>query len=276
VQVQLDRVRVVSAADPEAAWDAITAGEGFGGPLLVDDLDLLLRRCTEDERRRLLDTLQTALRAGHHLIVVTARRTTDGVAALRDAFDDVLLLRAASRQEHQLLAVDGEPYRGDLPPGGGWWRGERLQVFEHPPVRPRAVRASVLTVPVGEQPVAVLTHRAGRLRSGLSALTPVVLDIAEARATEPTGAAVVLGSVAEWSQARSLLEGLRRRGAVVVDVPPGEARLLLGQLGPPPLCVGDRVLLERDGVLERARWPSREEARQEGIGRVGVQMERIS
>ncbi|NRG39774.1 hypothetical protein HRK28_02465 [Rathayibacter sp. VKM Ac-2835] len=252
---QLEGARIVGPLDAEEAWDAVVADEGPGGLLLLDDLDLLLRRCGDDERRRLLDALQTALRSDGAPIVVTARRVTDGLAALRDAFDDVLLLRAAHRQEHQLLALHGEPYRGDLPAGGGWWRGERIQVFAPPPSPPARRRAAVPVVPTGERPFAVLTNRAKALRARLAdARIPAVL-VGEAADVPPPPGAAILGTVVEWSAARGLLARLRAGAPVVLEVPAGEARVVLGPLPPAPLCVGERVLLKADGRLRRARWP---------------------
>ncbi|NQX14691.1 FtsK/SpoIIIE domain-containing protein [Rathayibacter sp. VKM Ac-2857] len=255
IAAQLDGARIVGPLDAEEAWDAVVDGEGPSGPLLLDDLDLLLRRCSDDERRRLLDALQTALRSDGESIVVTARRVTDGLAALRDAFDDVLLLRAAHRQEHQLLALHGEPYRGDLPPGGGWWRGERLQVFAPPPSAPVRPRATVPVVPTGAQPFAVLTNRPGALRARLaSARIPAVL-VGDVAGTVHEPGVAILGTVVEWSAARVLLSRLRAVAPVVLEVPVGEARVVLGPLPPAPLCTGERVLLEADGRLRRARWP---------------------
>ncbi|SMH34857.1 DNA segregation ATPase FtsK/SpoIIIE, S-DNA-T family [Rathayibacter oskolensis] len=257
---QSDRARIVGADDAEAAWDAVIEPAAARGILLVDDLDLLLRRCSDDERRRLLDALLTEVRSGVRRLVLTARRPTDGLAALRDAVDDVLLLRAASRQEHQLLAVAGEPYVAALPPGGGWWRGERLQVFlpgdEANVDGPTAVRQ----VPLGAAPVAVLTNRSAAVRARLAAVGVASMSVEAALTADPLAeGTAVLGSVLEWSSARALLLGMRRAAPVVVDVAPGEARVLLGPLGPAPLSSGDRVLLERDGILHRARWPSSED-----------------
>ncbi|QHC67063.1 hypothetical protein GSU68_11155 [Rathayibacter sp. VKM Ac-2759] len=251
---QLEGARLVGAHDPERAWDAVMDDGAAAGPLLLDDLDLLLRRCADDERRRLLDALQTAVRAGERRVVVAARRLTDGLAAVRDAFDDVLLLRASNRQEHQLLALSGERFDPDLPPGGGWWHGERIQVFA-PGARALVdVSPPPPDVPIGSVPVAVLTNRARAVRSRLEALGVAVSSVQEAVAGGPTDA--VVGTVLEWSSSRGLLATMRGDGAVVLDVPPSEARLVLGALGPAPLCAGDRVLIESEGVLHRARWPA--------------------
>ncbi|MWV50385.1 hypothetical protein GRS96_14015 [Rathayibacter sp. VKM Ac-2803] len=255
IATQLSPARLVGPHDAEEAWDAIVDDSSGSGPLLVDDLDLLLRRCTDEERRRLLDALQTAVRAGERLVVAAARRPTDGLAALRDAFDDVLLLRASNRQEHQLLALAGEVFDPELPPGGGWWHGERIQVFAPAENASDVASSTPPEVSFARGPVAVLTNRARAVRSRLEALGVAVSSTEEALAAEtPRGA--VIGSVLEWSSARSLLTAVRRAGTVVVDVAPSEARLVLGALGPPPLCSGDRVLVERDGTLHRARWPA--------------------
>lgn len=255
IAAQLGDARVVGPLDAEEAWDALVGDERPDGPLLIDDLDLLLRRCSEEERRRLLDALQTALRSGEEPLVASARRVTDGLAALRDGFDDVLLLRAAHRQEHQLLALHGEPYRGDLPAGGGWWRGERLQVYEPPPAPAVRRGRAVPVVPGGAQPYAVLTDRRAALLARITAAGTPALALADVSDASPPPGAAVLGSVVEWSAWRALLGRLREGAPVVLDVPPGEARLVLGALPPAPLCAGDRVLLLADGRLRRARWP---------------------
>lgn len=133
-------------------------------------------------------------------MVVAARRLTDGLAAVRDAFDDVLLLRASNRQEHQLLALSGERFDPDLPPGGGWWHGERIQVFA-PGARALVdVSPPPPDVPIGSVPVAVLTNRARAVRSRLEALGVAVSSVQEAVAGGPTDA--VVGTVLEWSSSR--------------------------------------------------------------------------
>ncbi|KQQ00891.1 MULTISPECIES: FtsK/SpoIIIE domain-containing protein [unclassified Rathayibacter] len=251
---QLGEARIVGPADPEEAWDAVMDDLPEPGPLVIDDLDLLLRRCTEEERRRLLEALQTAIRAGERRVIVAARRPTDGLAALRDAFDDVLLLRASNRQEHQLLALAGERFDADLPPGGGWWHGERIQIFASAEAPPRLAAPPPPPVRVGGARVAVLSNRARAVRSRLAALGVIVSSVEEALA-DGSGDAVV-GTVLEWSSARSLLAAARRSGILVLDVAPIEARILLGPLGPAPLCSGDRVLVESDGTLQRSRWPA--------------------
>lgn len=258
---QLGRAPITGPGDAEEAWDAVTGDRA--GPLLLDDLDLLLRRCADDERRRLLDALQTVLRSGTGRVVVSARRLSDGLATLRDAFDDVLLLRASNRQEHQLVALDGEPFRSDLPPGGGWWHGDRIQVFAPGPAAPRESGAVSAVVPIASAPLAVLTNRVETLRSRLREAGLPALALADL-AGAPAEGALLLGSVTDWTPRRGLLQELRARSDVVLDLPPSEARLVLGPLGPAPLCRGDRVLLEREGRLRRARWPSvRERAREE-------------
>lgn len=262
---QLDDARVLTPVDAEEAWDAIVQDDGPGAPLLVDDLDLLLRRCSDDERRTLLDRLRTALRSGERRLVVSARRVTDGLAPLRDSFDAVLLLRAANRQEHQLLALDGEPFHADLPPGGGWWRGERLQVFASTSPRSSAsVRSVVSPVPLGGPPMAVLSNRGSVVGRRLTDLGAAVVRPGDVGAGGvPAPGSVVVGSVTDWSSTRGLLEVLRRGGALVIDLPLGEARTILGPLPTAPLCIGDRVLVEREGRLERARWPTAASASQE-------------
>jgi S-DNA-T family DNA segregation ATPase FtsK/SpoIIIE len=264
---QLGAPPVLGAEDAEEIWDEVVSDRGGEAPLLLDDLDLLLRRCSDEERRRLLDSLQTAVRSGRRRIVVSARRTTDGIAALRDGVDDVLLLRAASRQDHQLLAVDGEPFRAELPPGGGWWHGDRLQVFECS--RPALARERRLPppLPVGAARVAILTNSARALRTLLDGTAPV-LSVEEALAADGgERSSVILGTVAEWATARGLLAGIRRDGAVVLDVPPLEARIVLGPLPVAPLCTPGSLVLEEGGRLRRSRWPdsSRNEAATSGI-----------
>ncbi|QHC59295.1 FtsK/SpoIIIE domain-containing protein [Rathayibacter sp. VKM Ac-2760] len=256
VAAQCGRPRILGPLDPEGAWDVVLGEDAVAEPLLLDDADLLLRRCTDDERRRLLDALQTALRSGAAPLVVTARRVTDGLAALRDSFDDVLLLRAAHRQEHQLLALHGEPFHADLPPGGGWWRGERMQVFAAPPSPPERPRIAVPVVPMGREPFVVLTERAANLRPSLEAAGVPVRSVADASGGSLPPGAAVLGSVGEWSAARALLARMRTTAPVVIDVPVAEARLVLGPLPPAPRCSGDRVLVAGDGRLRRARWPT--------------------
>ncbi|NQX27969.1 hypothetical protein HQQ81_11520 [Microbacteriaceae bacterium VKM Ac-2854] len=249
----------LDASMPEAAWDVLTAGANARNPgsLLIDDLDLLLRRYPPDHQRTVLEALATILRtapAAGGAVVASAQRLADGLAGLQPLFGRALVLRMSSRQEHQLAGVDG-PFDPSLPPGGGLWRGERIQVYRASPQTKdlrNAAAVPLAALPFGRAPIAVVASRsaatADRLRAAGALLEEVTVPESERAPT-----AALCGTVDQWHAARARFDRARSQGVVLFDgVTPAEVRALLGPRVVVPFCADEsRMLVLRDGRIER-------------------------
>lgn len=253
----------LDASMPEAAWDVLTGriGASRQWAILIDDLDLLLRRFPPDYQRTVLEGLTTLLRtapAGGGTVVASAQRLADGLAGVQPLFGRALVLRMSGRQEHQLAGVEG-PFDPSLPPGGGLWQGERIQVYRAAPRTSGAVTAAVLPwaeLPFGRAPVAIVASRpevaAERLRRERIPLAEVGVPEAERAPT-----AALYGTVEQWHAARARFDRARSQGVVLFDsVGPAEVRSLLGPRVVVPFCVPEsRLLVFRDGRVERVADP---------------------
>lgn len=257
---------LLDATTPEAAWDVLTlaAAESLRGAadlppvILVDDLDLLLRRFAPEQQRVMLEALTTVVRAfpsSGRSVIASAQRLSDGLTALQSLFGRTLALRLPSKQEHQLAAIEG-PFDAHLPPAAGWWGGERIQVYVAPEagvrtaVTPNSVDLD--TVPFGRVPVAVVAARPDAALERLRSRGAVVAEVTVPEAERSPSAALV-GAVEQWHVARARLDAARSRGAVLFDgVAPAEIRALLGARVVIPYCSEDPpTLILRDGRIDR-------------------------
>lgn len=92
--------------------------------LLIDDLDVLIDRLDPDTRHELVEQLGRLAREARDIgLIVSAQRLTGPLQRLAGLFDNRLLLRQPSRDEHVLAGGDAAQFDPRLPPGAGIWRG---------------------------------------------------------------------------------------------------------------------------------------------------------
>ena len=234
-------------ADLPAAWDVLMAFDD--GVLAIDDVDSLLARCPQEYQTALVERLTDLLRDGPgrgiHLLLA-AKRLTPDLQSLAALVPSRLLLRHASRQDWLLAGGETASWPGELAPGGGVWRGDRVQVAlatgTPPVVEPRVET-------LGPGPIAVVSTRP-RSWPGRR-----VLSIGEATDLQP--ADVVVGDVEEWQSrwgALALLRPVARilfEGCSVADF----RALTRSRELPPPLAGLNEVAWEwlRDGSAVRVR-----------------------
>ncbi|TAM67620.1 MAG: hypothetical protein EPN48_13390 [Microbacteriaceae bacterium] len=134
-------------AGTEALWDALEwadhrcaptgreptepTSEQHAAMLLVDDLDALLGRMSQEYQDLALERLVRVLRDGPAFGVCIVAAVQTVTAALRCAaglFPDTVLLRQPSRQDHVLAGAPAELYDEAARPGSGVWRGNRIQL----------------------------------------------------------------------------------------------------------------------------------------------------
>ncbi|WAB80970.1 FtsK/SpoIIIE domain-containing protein [Microcella daejeonensis] len=270
--------------EPAAAWAVLgaivdgrpiappreAAGGDPAGLLLIDDLDALLA-AAGDATPALLDRLDGAiriLRARGGGLAASVRALTGLPASAASRFDSVLLMRAASLEEHRLAGGAG-PWNRDAPPGRGRWHGTLVQVGLSPVPLPEPAADPIEEWTPPAAPIAVVTARpravlARLAESGISAssdpgaLAAATVDL-EHPAVRARAAAVVAADAETWQSAWGALSAARREGAIVLaDVTEAEVRLLLGhRTAPPPRRLGASAevwIAEAGEPLRRARW----------------------
>lgn len=265
----------------EECWDAVhDAAESCHGArptsprtLLIDDLDALLARMGDDYALELADTLALVLREAHALctVVATCRRPGGRLGPLAGFFSRHLLLRIADRGDFALLSSDVHAHDPNLPPGGGLWRGRRLQVClgeppsESPardlpgPGRSRPGRLSLIAasggaVIVSRRPGPTLRRlrEAGVAAQGLPVRRP---PTGIAALPEPEAHPVVVADPESWQSDRTAFAAYSALLPVVFEsCAPVDVRLLTGSRDLPPALepyAGHVWIWEAEGSLRR-------------------------
>jgi S-DNA-T family DNA segregation ATPase FtsK/SpoIIIE len=275
-------------ADIENTWDALVRARARldrpGPPaesrlLLLDDLDAVLARWGDEHRAAAVDLLTGLLRdgaaAGLHL-AVTVQRLTGALQALPALCQSRLVLHLPSRFEHQAAGEPASGYDESLPPGGGHWRGRRIQLVfpegvdrPHPegtvPVMPSALAAPAPTLIVVAASPARTT---ALLRSQDAPDFPHVIDVGASTGHAPgarlelsdVGAGTVLvADVDTWQGNWSVLAGLRHRAPILFDgCSIADFRAITRRRDLPPPLAPSRArgwLLGVDGVVRRVTVP---------------------
>lgn len=233
-------------ADEEALWDALhePLTEGL---TVIDDLDLLLARVSDEHAPAMAAMLATRMREGAaagRAIAITARRVSTAMAQLAPLADVRILLRLASRQEHVVAGGLTSSYDASLPAGGGWLGSERIQLACVD--EPYAAR-SPQRVPLPEGPVAFVVA---------SDQEAALLGDGTRPADVATGAHGdrVAGTTADWEAAWGALDRLRaERPVVTIGVDERAVRSVLRGAPLPPVTRGaKRWVLEGGRFLRLA------------------------
>lgn len=281
----------------EGAWDTLTemanrarsGGAAVATLLLIDDLDSLLARIPTEYTSEFLAAVQLLARDGGRVgiqLAAAIRRTT-GLAGILPLFEQTIMLRMASREEHVLAGGEAARWDAALPPGGGIHRGHRvhLALADDPGAAPEPEPAAVRFLP-GRTYVLVSAWPGRRVRQlRVHADSVCVIDIGEEldRAREHTDretpggpiaerapgsgalrlgearATVLVGDVEQWQTHSVMLGRLRRENTLVFDGSSlAEFRMITRsrQLPPPLEPNASRVWwLARDAEVVRALWP---------------------
>ncbi|WP_347754103.1 FtsK/SpoIIIE domain-containing protein [Agrococcus sp. ProA11] len=225
----------------DALWDALQEP----GPLVVDDLDLQLARLSDEQQASAAHAIARRMREGQP-VAVTARRVSTAMGPLAALAELRILLRIASRQEHLVAGGEGRLHDSELPAGAGWLRDERIQLALPDAAAPRRAPRFV---PLPRGAVAVVL--------GPGARAPDALAGSAAKPGQDAGAALVIGSVAEWEAAWGELDRLRaERSVVVLGVDERALRQVLRHAPPPPPMREAPAWVLQDGRFERVRYAS--------------------
>lgn len=148
---------------PDAAelWSALLAPPVRPRALVVvDDLDLVLARGDAEQRAELTELLGRAVREGRRTgiaLAASARSSRGAMQGAANAFEQRLLLRLASREEHLLNGGEARAFRAERRPGAADWRGREAQLALAP--APAPWRAPVPEAILGEGAWALATPR---------------------------------------------------------------------------------------------------------------------
>jgi S-DNA-T family DNA segregation ATPase FtsK/SpoIIIE len=265
-------VTVVAPSVP-AVWDAVHAAlsaDGTPTVLLFDDVDAILAACPDDYTTALTDALYRLLREGPHrgvTAVLTVQRLTGGLHALAALCASTLILRTSSLQEHVVAGGSTDTWDPALPPGGGIWHTDRVQVV-HAPELPVSHTAQVVDVALPDLPPVVVTTRPRQFAAAVRGQNRTVIEVGSSAEVGPfAGTAVVAGTGAHppvtvgdpdaWMSRWGALAAAREEHSVLFDgCSTTEFRTLTGiRELPPPVARGERALwlLGRDGTARRAR-----------------------
>jgi S-DNA-T family DNA segregation ATPase FtsK/SpoIIIE len=224
--------------------------------IVVDDLDVLLARGDAEERADLAEHLTRSVREGRRtgLSVVASARGGGGVMqAASAAFEQRMLLRLPTREEHLLNGGETRGFRADRREGAAIWRGREAQLALTP-TRPDLWRARVEEARLGAGEWAVATPRPERLLARLGA-AGIAASGLEQRSAQ-TG--VVVADVDSWLVEHLALGQVRRQGRLLLcGCTRAELRALTRSRGPvPPLGVDDdpdEAWLVEGGEITRVR-----------------------
>ncbi|WDH79928.1 FtsK/SpoIIIE domain-containing protein [Microbacterium esteraromaticum] len=228
---QSSRVTVIPS-DPEQAWDHVErlaeGTAGAAGPVLCDDLDVLVSSYPPDYAQLFLSRWERIVRLPHGA-VITLSRVSGPVGRLVDALPKRALLRMTSKVEH--IASGGEPDAFDRarPAGRAWWDGREVQLCVPPQSGEGRNEHGGCT---GEPPTwrssanlaGVVTGAVDATRRMLAAAYPDhrVLGLADADALghpmpgDPASPTILIGDPEEWRAKWALLQNVRTGGELVV------------------------------------------------------------
>lgn len=284
-------------SDAEGAWDelsriaaSLTHDSAHGAPrdgasrlLVVDDLDSLVARYAPEHQFAFVELMAGVLRDGPQrgtATVLAAQRVSSTLSGIAALCETRLLLRLPGRQDHVLLGGRGEQYDDRMPPGGGVWLGNRVQVgFVPAQVTAATALPSAIALPPGGW-TAVVSPAPGGFAArlppgGIRIMHPAAIDPLEiARMVgpvEPGPHTLIVGDPSAWQGAWALLARVRGTIPIAFDsCAVGEVRAVTGsRVLPPPLAARSRSLLvlSPSGDFVRASVPER----QGGLSRESAQ-----
>ncbi|MGN6273781.1 MAG: FtsK/SpoIIIE domain-containing protein [Protaetiibacter sp.] len=202
------------ASEPAELWAALCAApRGERALVVVDDLDLLLARSGPEERADLAELLDRVAREGRRsgIAVVASARGGGALQTAAAAFEQRMLLRLPTREDHLLNGGETRDFRADRRPGAAIWRGREAQLALSP-AHPAPWHAVVAEVRLAVGEWAVVTPHPERW---LGRLADAGIAAAAVEASRP-GAAVVVGDVDAWLMEHTALARVRRSGRLLL------------------------------------------------------------
>jgi len=240
-------------ADPVALWEALaTPAEGERMLVLADDLDLALARSDAEQRAELIELLTLAIRESRRTGVALAAsvRGVGGLHGALAAFEQRVLLRMSSREDHLLAGGEPTGYRADRRPGSAIWRGHEAQ-FVLTASAPPPWQPGVVEVRIAEGAWALVTPRPDRWLETLRSAGVAAVALEQAAAG---GGTVVVADPDAWLAEHLALGSARRSGRILFHgCSRAEHRTLTRARGPVPPLADDDAWLVEGGATRRVR-----------------------
>jgi S-DNA-T family DNA segregation ATPase FtsK/SpoIIIE len=246
------------AGEAAELWAALTTVPSSGRTLVVvDDLDLLLARGDAELRTDLGELLTRVTRESRRIAVVASARSAGGaLQAAAAAFEQRMLLRLPTREEHLVNGGEARDFRAGRRPGAALWRGHEAQVARAP-ARPPVWRASPVEARLGTGSWGLATPSPDRWLERFASAGV---------AAAPLGAAcqegvLLVGDIDSWLVEHRTLGGIRRGGRLLLHGGTrADLRALTRSRSPvPPLAgEGEAWLIEGAGIA-RVRMPFADE-----------------
>ncbi|MBN9141710.1 MAG: hypothetical protein J0H23_12875 [Micrococcales bacterium] len=242
------------AGEPAELWQALTMPARGRTLVVADDLDVLLARADGEERAELLELLSRVGREGRRdgaAIAASSRTAGGSLMSAGSAFEQRVLLRMPSREEHLLAGGDARGFRADRRPGSALWSGHEAQFAVAPSVQP-PWRAEIEEVRPSDASWGVVCPRPAEWVGRLQRLG------VPATVLEPAGTpfdAVLVSDPEGWLSAPQALTRLRRDGRLLLHgCTRADHRMLTrAREGLPPLAGQHEAWLVEAGVTRRAR-----------------------
>jgi S-DNA-T family DNA segregation ATPase FtsK/SpoIIIE len=203
------------AQNPADLWAALVQAPGAQRTLVVvDDLDVLLARGDAEERADLAELLGRVVREGRRTgisVVASARSAGGALQAAGAAFEQRMLLRLPTREDHLLNGGETREFRADRRAGAAVWRRREAQLALAP-THPLPWRAPVTEAWIGEGEWALATPRPEGWIARLAAagITAAALD------EHRPDAAVQVGDIDAWLMEHLALGRIRRGGRLLL------------------------------------------------------------
>ncbi|GAB2521182.1 FtsK/SpoIIIE domain-containing protein [Paramicrobacterium agarici] len=236
-----------------------------GTVLVIDDLDALVGRLSDDDADHAISLLTRVLRTGPRAgvwVVATAQRLARGMNSLSALFDTTIMMRMSSRQEHILAGGDSAAFSDERPAGSAVWNGITVQLASvnalsrsheasaAPPLEVGASETVLVCSPRPQQTAARLRER--HPDAAVTTLTP---GSTAPRGDESPSQVILVGDADAWQVNWSLLASLRITATLVVEAcSPADYRAITRSRARPPYLhsrPGRAWRIANDGVITR-------------------------
>lgn len=239
--------------DPAELWQALQLPAGDRRVLVIaDDLDRTLAWVDAEQRADLTELIgrvaHDARRSGV-AVAASARPAAGGPAATSGVFEQRILLRTATRDEHLLAGGELTRFRADRRPGSALWRGDEAQLAVPATLVAEPWRAALPEVQLTDGSWAIATPRPAALLARLAA--------AGFEASAPAGdarlAPITVADVDGWLADHAALTAVRRTGRLLLTACTSADHRSLTRLRSalPPLGSADEAWLVDGGTTTR-------------------------
>lgn len=211
--------------------------------VVVDDLDLLLARGDAEQRADIVELLGRVMREGRRTgiaVVASARSAGGALQGAANAFEQRLLLRLPTREEHLLNGGEAREFRPHRRAGSAAWRGDEAQLALTPE-RPVPWHAPVVDARLDRGAWALVTPRPEQWLARLAEAGVPATALDASGSAAPAGEAAVRVADADgWLLDHLALTHTRRSGRLLLHgCTRAELRTLVRSRGPVPPLGGD-------------------------------------